>query len=303
MSALVFSAIACVGLLRIDRAGRGGSAAQHDDTGRKEGNIESGRCRDRAGRGAPLGRGTDAHQLRQPPRGRSRVLDPPTCSRWSSRCPTADTTPTSRGARFTPAHSPKSSAAFRRSIGAAQVTPLTGNNWTTAVAARGPAARGRARRLKSAGRWRRAATSRRCEFPFAPAASSNLVTQPGRPSSSSASRRPNRVPRGRNSRRTPHQPRRHGSRDRRRRRRHPAGIARLTIRGRTCISRSIGKVFLPPTLFIRTTGDPETVCQCAQRFAGSNQTRRSSGRVRWHGLRPNLRPRPGSPHACWRGSP
>ncbi len=75
VSALVFSAIACVGLLRNDRPAVVGQRRSTDDAGREEGNIEPGRCGDRAGRGAAVGRGADSHQLRQPSRRRSRVLD------------------------------------------------------------------------------------------------------------------------------------------------------------------------------------------------------------------------------------
>ena len=112
------------------------------------------------------------------------------------------------------------------SIGAAQVTPLTGNNWSSplqrvdrplAAGQRPPevgwqmASRGYFGALRIPLRSGRLFEPRDATGPAVV-----IISQSAADS----------VLRRRNGRRTPHQPRRHGSRDRRRRRRHPARIAR-----------------------------------------------------------------------------
>ena len=63
-------------------------------------------------------------------------------------------------------------------VGAAMVTPLTGNNWTSAAAARrSTASPPDSGRRRSAGRWRPAGTSARCRSRCAPGACSSRATR------------------------------------------------------------------------------------------------------------------------------
>ena len=141
VSALIFSAIACIGLLRTDRVGTLGQRRGDDDAGRAARGVEPGRRGDRAGGGAARVRRPDAPQLQQAAGGRSRLHTGwradggVRAARWAVR--------QGRGAarRSTRARSP-TSRHCRRSSGRA---PRRSR--------RSPATTGRGRCSASIGRW------------------------------------------------------------------------------------------------------------------------------------------------------